>query len=164
MERLYGKVLNHKLKTVLYFYGRGITMNEIFKNFIVTFLTVLATGIATCLIKLINAKIESIARQTEDEKKLRFLNWVENDVIIKCINTTTQTYVQTLKEKGMFTVESQKIAMAKTVTSVLNVLTEADNELLSNYVEDVTTWITTRVEAYMHESKKINIKNNEDKE
>ena len=133
-------------------------MNEIFKEFIITFLTVLATGVATCLIKLLNAKIESIAQTTEDEKKLRFLNWVENDVIVKCINTTTQTYVQALKEQDKFTVESQRIAMAKTVTSVLNVLTEADNELLAEYVDDVTTWITTRIEAYMHESKKIDIK------
>lgn len=128
-------------------------MNEIFKEFIVTLLTVLATGIASCLIKLINAKIESIIQTTNDEKKIRFLNWVENDVIVKCINTTTQTYVQELKEQDKFTVDSQKIAMAKTVTAVLNVLTEADNELLSTYVDDVTTWIKTRVEAYMHESK-----------
>ena len=139
-------------------------MNEIFKEFIITFLTVLATGVATCLIKLLNAKIESIAQTTEDEKKLRFLNWVENDVIVKCINTTTQTYVQALKEQDKFTVESQRIAMAKTVTSVLNVLTEADNELLAEYVDDVTTWITTRIEAYMHESKKIDISNETEKE
>lgn len=139
-------------------------MNEIFKEFIITFLTVLATGVATCLIKLLNAKIESIAQTTEDEKKLRFLNWVENDVIVKCINTTTQTYVQALKEQDKFTAESQRIAMAKTVTSVLNVLTEADNELLAEYVDDVTTWITTRIEAYMHESKKIDVKNETEKE
>ena len=139
-------------------------MNEMFKECIVTFLTVLATGVATCLIKLLNAKIESIAQNTEDEKKLRFLNWVENDVIVKCINTTTQTYVQSLKEQDKFTVESQRIAMAKTVTSVLNVLTEADNELLAEYVDDVTTWITTRIEAYMHESKKIDAKTDIEKE
>jgi hypothetical protein len=139
-------------------------MNDIFKEFIVTFLTVLATGVATCLIKLLNAKIESIAQTTEDEKKLRFLNWVENDVIVKCINTTTQTYVQALKEQDKFTAESQRIAMAKTVTSVLNVLTKADNELLAEYVDDVTTWITTRIEAYMHESKKLDNRNNTEKE
>ena len=100
-------------------------MNEIFKEFIITFLTVLATGVATCLIKLLNAKIESIAQTTEDEKKLRFLNWVENDVIVKCINTTTQTYVQALKEQDKF-----KEDVRKKGEEYLNQLCENDTKAI----------------------------------
>ena len=138
-------------------------MKEIFNTCITTFLTVLVTGVATCVIKLINAKIDSIVQHTKDEKKIRFLQWLENDVIVKCVNTTTQTYVETLKAENNFTLEAQKVAMTKTTEAVLNVLTEADNQLLAEYVDDVTTWITTRVEAYMYENKK-QLTNNDIKE
>lgn len=136
-------------------------MNELLKEFLLTFLTVLATGLATVVIKLITAKINYITTKTNDEKKVRFLTWLEEDVIIKCINTTTQTYVDALKEQGNFNAEAQKIAMEKTTEAILTVLTDADKALLETYVDDISTWITTRVESYM-QNIKDNATNNQD--
>lgn len=130
-------------------------MNELLKEFLLTFLTVLATGLATVIIKLITAKINYLTTKTQDEKKIRFLTWLEEDVIVKCINTTTQTYVESLKEQGNFNAEAQKIAMEKTTEAVLTVLTDADKELLETYVDDISTWITTRVESYMQNIKNV---------
>ena len=130
-------------------------MNELLKEFLLTFLTVLATGLATVVIKLITAKINYITTKTNDEKKVRFLTWLEEDVIIKCINTTTQTYVDALKEQGNFNAEAQKIAMEKTTEAILTVLTDADKALLETYVDDISTWITTRVESYMQSLKDV---------
>lgn len=137
-------------------------MNELLKEFLLTFLTVLATGLATVIIKLITAKINYITTKTQDEKKLRFLTWLEEDVIVKCINTTTQTYVEALKEQGNFNAEAQKVAMEKTTEAVLTVLTDADKELLETYVDDISTWITTRVESYMQNIKNVTIDNKHD--
>lgn len=128
-------------------------MNELLKNFLMTFLTALATSLSAVVIRLITVKINHIITQTEDEKKQRFLSWIENDVIIKCINSTTQTYVDELKKHGTFNKSAQKIAIAKTTDSILKVLTEADTELLSTYVDDVSIWIATRVESYIKENK-----------
>lgn len=137
-------------------------MNELLKEFLLTFLTVLATGLATVIIKLITAKINYITTKTQDEKKIRFLTWLEEDVIVKCINTTTQTYVESLKEQGNFNAEAQKVAMEKTTEAVLTVLTDADKELLETYVDDISTWITTRVESYMQSIKNVTIDNKND--
>ena len=43
--------------------------------------------------------------------------------------------------------------MEKTTEAILTVLTEADKELLETYVDDISTWITTRVESYMQSLK-----------
>lgn len=130
-------------------------MNELLKEFLLTFLTALATGLAAVIIKLITAKIAYITAKTQDEKKIRFLTWLEEDVIVKCINTTTQTYVDELKKQGNFNADAQKVAMEKTTEAILTVLTEADKELLETYVDDISTWITTRVESYMQSLKDV---------
>jgi len=136
-------------------------MNELFKEFLLTFLTVLATGVATFTVKLLSAKIEQIVSRTEDERKINFLHWVENDVIIKCINTTTQTFVEELKNANSFSKEAQKQALDKTLENILVLLTDADKELLSTYVDDIDTWIETRIEAYMHQKSIQNKKDTE---
>lgn len=136
-------------------------MNELFKEFLLTFLTVLATGVATFTVKLLSAKIEQIVSRTKDERKINFLHWVENDVIIKCINTTTQTFVEELKNANSFNKEAQKQALDKTLENILVLLTDADKELLSTYVDDIDTWIETRIEAYMHQKSIQNKKDTE---
>lgn len=128
-------------------------MNEVFKELIFGIITLLGTLLSMCAIKLISVKINSIITKTTDDKKKQFLNWVENDLIIKCINTTNQTYVQSLKDSNKFDKDAQKEAMSKTVTNVTALLTEANSTLLSEYVGDITTWITTCVENYIKNSK-----------
>lgn len=129
-------------------------MNEMFKNFLMGFITLLGSTLSLFVIKLISAKIDSIISQTNDDKKREFLYWVEKDVIVKCINTTNQTFVQSLKDSGKFDKDAQKEAMNKTINSVMEILTETNSTLLSEYVGDVTTWITTCVEDYILNSKK----------
>lgn len=129
-------------------------MNELFKDFLIGFVTLLGSTLSLFLIKLISAKIDSIINRTTDDKKREFLYWVEKDVIVKCINTTNQTFVQSLKDSGKFDKEAQETAMNKTIENVMEILTDANNELLAEYVGDVTTWITTCVEDYILNSKK----------
>lgn len=129
-------------------------MNEMFKNFLMGFITLLGSTLSLFVIKLISAKIDSIISRTNDDKKREFLYWVEKDVIVKCINTTNQTFVQSLKDSGKFDKDAQKEAMNKTINSVMEILTETNSTLLSEYVGDVTTWITTCVEDYILNSKK----------
>lgn len=128
-------------------------MNELFKEFILGLITLVGTALSMCVIKLLSAKINAIMAQTTDDKKIAFLEWVESEIIIKCIQTTNQTYVQSLKNSNKFDKEAQKEAMNKTITSVLALLTDANSELLSSYVGDITTWITTCIENYIISSK-----------
>ena len=60
-----------------------------------------------------------------------------------------------------FNKEAQKQALDKTLENILVLLTEADKELLSTYVDDIDTWIETRIEAYMHQKSIQNKKDTE---
>ena len=129
-------------------------MNEVLKGFLFSLLSVFSTILSACIIALIRWKIEDISVRVKDEKKRRFLDWVANDLIVKCINTTTQTYVNDLKEANSFNKEAQEKALKDTVDSVTQLLTDTNKDLLNNYVGDAETWITTCVESHITESKK----------
>lgn len=129
-------------------------MNEVLKEFLLSLLSVFSTILTACIIALIRWKIEDISTRVKDEKKQRFLNWVANDLIVKCINTTAQTYVNDLKEANSFNKKAQEKALKDTVDSVTQLLTNANKDLLDKYVGDAETWITTCVESYITESKK----------
>ena len=129
-------------------------MNEFYREFLLGLITLVVSGIGTLVMKLISIKIDSIIAQTSEQKKIAFLNWVEKDIIVKCINTTTQTYVQSLKDDKNFDKKAQKEALEKTANAVKQLLTKDNTEILSSYVGDITAWITTHIENYILESKK----------
>ena len=128
-------------------------MNEILKECLLSLITLVMTILSSCIIRLISIKIEEISVRTKDEKKRQFLHWVANDLVVKCINTTTQTYVESLKASNSFDEAAQKEAMNKTITAVTNLLTESNAQLLNEYVGDSNAWITACVENYIKESK-----------
>ena len=116
--------------------------------------TLVATGIGTFLIQLLSAKIKAIINTTEDTKKQRFLTWVNDELIVKCINTTTQTFVEELKSSNSFDKASQEKALQKTVDAVITLLTDTNKQLLEEYVGDTNAWITMCVENFIQKSKK----------
>lgn len=127
-------------------------MSEIYKDFIIGVITLVVTGLGSVCIRLVSAKLKSINQKYQESNKAEFFNWLE-ETVEKCINTTTQTYVQSLKDSGNFGPEEQKIAMTKTIESVMSLLTEKNAEILSNYVGDISSWITVYVEDYIRRSK-----------
>jgi len=129
-------------------------MKELYREFLLSLVTLVATGIGTFLIQLLSAKIKAIINTTEDTKKQRFLTWVNDELIVKCINTTTQTFVEELKSSNSFDKASQEKALQKTVDAVITLLTDTNKQLLEEYVGDTNAWITMCVENFIQKSKK----------
>jgi len=129
-------------------------MKELYREFVLSLVTLVATGIGTFLIQLLSAKIKAIINTTEDTKKQRFLTWVNDELIVKCINTTTQTFVEELKSSNSFDKASQEKALQKTVDAVITLLTDTNKQLLEEYVGDTNAWITMCVENFIQKSKK----------
>lgn len=127
-------------------------MNEIYRELVLGIITLVVTCLGGIVTKFISTKISQTCKNTEDTEKQLFFIWLE-DLVEKCINTTTQTYVQELKKAGKFGAAEQKIALQKTTESVMTLLTDANTTILNNYVGDVTTWITVYVEDYIKRSK-----------
>ena len=75
------------------------------------------------------------------------------DTITNCVIAVNQTYVDSLKKKGEFTVEAQKEAFQMVYKQVLANLTEEAREYLGEMYEDLDEFIKVLIEAKVRENK-----------
>ena len=75
------------------------------------------------------------------------------EIISQAVISTTQTYVDSLKAQGKFDEEAQKIAFAKTKTTVLALLAEDAKEFIADMYGDVDLWLDTKIEQMVKETK-----------
>lgn len=75
------------------------------------------------------------------------------EIISQAVISTTQTYVDSLKAQGKFDEEAQKIAFAKTKTTVLSLLAEDAKEFIADMYGDVDLWLDTKIEQMVKETK-----------
>ena len=115
---------------------------QIFELCIVPLLAVL-TGY---LVQWIRAKT---AEATEKNQKDVFDKYITmlGETIAKCVSATNQTYVDALKKAGSFDAEAQKHAFGMTLNAVMNVLGEDAIEYLTAIYGDLTSYLTTLIEA-----------------
>lgn len=115
---------------------------QIFELCIVPLLAVL-TGY---LVQWIKAKT---AEATEKNQKDVFDKYITmlGETITKCVSATNQTYVDALKKAGSFSAEAQKHAFEMTLTAVINVLGQDAIEYLTAIYGDLTSYLTTLIEA-----------------
>lgn len=109
--------------------------------------------ITTFLIKFINQKIEESKANTSSETTKKYLDLL-NATITDCIKATNQTYVESLKDKDMFTKEAQKEAFNKTYDSVMTILKGDAEEYLREAVGDLKTLVQEKIEAGVQDAKK----------
>lgn len=128
-------------------------MNDILKDIIMVVFTTMLTIVSGCITRIITIKINDISSRMKDHRKAEFLLWI-NNVITQCVDTTTQTYIDSLKAKGEFNVEAQKEAFDRTMSNITQLLSEQDMATLGGYVGDTSIWITTAIEAYIKSTKK----------
>ena len=115
---------------------------QIFELCIVPLLAVL-TGY---LVQWIRAKT---AEATEKNQKDVFDKYITmlGETIAKCVSATNQTYVDALKKAGSFDAEAQKHAFEMTLNAVMNVLGKDAIEYLTAIYGDLTSYLTTLIEA-----------------
>lgn len=115
---------------------------QIFELCIVPLLAVL-TGY---LVQWIKAKT---AEATEKNQKDVFDKYITmlGETIAKCVSATNQTYVDALKKAGSFDAEAQKHAFDMTLTAVMSVLGKDAIEYLTAIYGDLTSYLTTLIEA-----------------
>lgn len=109
---------------------------------------------AIYLTRLITVKINELKDKTENEMADKYLS-ILNDTICDAVLTTTQTYVETLKQQGKFDVEAQKIAFDKTFNAVVAILTDDAKSILANTIGDLETYITNKIEAEVKLTKNV---------
>lgn len=114
-------------------------------------------GILTAyIIKYINVKSSEIQNQVNNDTADKYIAMLA-DTITACVMATNQTYVEALKKENAFTKEAQQEAFNLTYNAVMAVLTEDAKRYLTEVYGDLTTYITTKIEAEVNVSKIIPI-------
>ena len=108
-------------------------------------LTALVSWGAERLIALINTKLAN-------SKIAKYLTSAV-DVVTRSVKATYQTYVESLKDKNMFTPEAQKEALLKAGEMALAQLTEDSKKWIETNFGDVKTWITNTIESVIYDLK-----------
>lgn len=124
-------------------------LQQIFEVCIVPLLGILTAF----LIQYINAKKVEISTNVDNKLADKYINMLA-DTITKCVIATNQTYVDSLKNKEVFTVEAQKEAYKKTMDAVMAILSEEAKTYLTNTFGDLETYLQTQIEATVSANKK----------
>ncbi|MBQ1570024.1 MAG: hypothetical protein IIZ78_02775 [Clostridiales bacterium] len=93
-----------------------------------------------------------LRKKVKDEKLARLLTRVEN-IVKQTVILINQTYVDALKEEGLFDKEAQKAAFDMCKEKVLAMLNDETIVAIAETFGDYEGWIRTLIEAYVRENK-----------
>lgn len=75
------------------------------------------------------------------------------DAVADAVEYVNQTFVNDLKASGDFTISAQMEAMGKAVNAAFELMGESTVKYIEKVFGNAETWITTKAEAYIAESK-----------
>lgn len=119
------------------------------QDIILSVLGIVLTGLATWGVERLTVFLNS---KIKNEKALQFsLDAV--GIVTNAAKATYQTYVQSLKDKNMFTVDAQKVALNMAVNQAQSQMSAGlKNYILTNF-GDITAWVTGQIEAFLYDLK-----------
>lgn len=117
-------------------------LGQIFDVCIVPILGVLVTA----LVKFIQQKIDEAQKKGDSELTVKYLEMLES-TILDCLQSTNQTYVDALKEEGLFDEDAQKEALQRTKDAVWDILSEDAITYLTTFIGDLDSFIEHKIEA-----------------
>jgi hypothetical protein len=102
--------------------------------------------LTTYAVKWLNAKEVETLNKVDNDLADKYLAMVF-ETIRDCVSATTQTYVDSLKKQNAFDMEAQKVAFQMTFDSVTALLTSEVKEYIAEAYGDLTSYLTTKIEA-----------------
>ena len=103
-------------------------------------------ALAMYLVTLIKAKKQELLEKTKNETTKKYIEMLDK-TITDCVIATNQTYVDALKKAGTFTAEAQQEAFRLTYDAIMAILTDDAQEYLNEAINDLSTYIETRIES-----------------
>ena len=123
------------------------------QNALEIFLIALLSVLTKFLIDWINVKRDEAKLHTDNDLAKKYLDLVAATVT-NCVAATNQTYVDSLKDKNLFTKEAQQEAFKKTLDQVLTLLNDEAINYLNEFTGDINVYLTTIIEAEVARQKK----------
>lgn len=115
-------------------------------------------GVLTAyLINFISVKNKELKKKLNNDLFNSTLDQL-NNLITRCVISTNQTYVETLKKQGKFDKNAQEEAFLATYNNVLQILSEESKAILETGLSNLTLYITQQIEAQVSENKIPSVK------
>lgn len=119
------------------------------KDFLFTLLEAVlavAVPIATAyIVNFLNQKSKQLAEQTENAKAKHYIDEVTT-AVTTAVTATSQTYVDSLKNKNAFTKEAQAEALEKAKDTALAIISPAAAEFIKEVYGDLENYLTAKIE------------------
>lgn len=119
------------------------------KDLIITLLEAVITVsipiIAAYLTGFLKKVSAQVAAKTENDKAKHYLEEVA-EAVTTAVTATSQTYVDALKNKDMFSKEAQLEALQMAKDTVIAVLSPAAIEFIKEVYGDLETYLTAKIE------------------
>lgn len=125
-------------------------MDKIF----ITVGTIIALTLVTEILKILIAKIEEIKEKTDDTRVKGALDIAE-DLIIKIVGATNQTFVKSLKDSDEFGEAQAKEAFNKTLSNVKDLLDAKSKETLEKVYGDLDKYLENAIENEVRKQKEL---------
>ncbi len=123
-------------------------LDEIIKAILIPVLPLVSVMIALYFRKVINKLQEDI----NNEKIDKYLDILDN-LVFDTVNAINQTFVNALKQEGLFTKEKQKLAFLTAKERIMKKLSKEGKNILREITDDFETMIEDMIESYVIELK-----------
>jgi hypothetical protein len=118
------------------------TWNQIFTAIILPLLVALMS----LAIAWINKKKAELSAKIKNDAAQKYFD-LAADAVLKAVQYTTQTYVDSLKKSGNFTKEAQQEAFERAKLLASTMINQSAKDIITEAYGDFNTWITTQIEA-----------------
>lgn len=122
-----------------------LSWNEIVAFVVSNLLKLIVALVLPAIVKWVIAKIKN-------DKLAKYVR-IAADVVSKCVSYVDQTYVDALKEDGMFDKEKQKRAFEMCKQRIVLMLNEEAKSAVIEAYGDFEDWLTNAIEAEVWNNK-----------
>lgn len=128
------------------------SLNDILKSIIYIIITSILPILVRYIIKLINAKIDELTANIENEKAKRYIDVIV-DAISIAVTSVNQTYVDSLKFAGTFDEESASIAKKLAIQKAKDLITADSKQFIEMAYGDFDKYLEDAIESYVRQEK-----------
>ena len=108
--------------------------------------------ITTYVCVFIHTKTTQAKQNMNNEEAKKLLDEAVSAVTTAVISTN-QTYVETLKKSGQFTVENQKEAFQRSYDTAVATMTQEAKDFIEKAYGSLADWLATQIEAQVNANK-----------
>lgn len=130
-------------------------MKELINETLLAVITVCVPILAGYGVKLIKSWTQTAIKDTQGAESDLVQSYLEeiSRAVTTAVSYTSQTYVDSLKASGSFTVEAQKKALEKSIAAALSILTPAAADFIEQAYGDAKEYIIPLIEAEVRKQK-----------